>query len=82
MSTDTNRLRAIKPREPGQTPKTHRAHTVRTASGGTVALVYGARLAIKLHCTECMGFEGNPRDCTSPLCALYPFRGLTRRANG
>lgn len=35
--------------------------------------------AIKAFCTECMGFETNPIECTSWACALYPFRGRTLR---
>lgn len=33
-----------------------------------------ARRAIVENCKECLGWETNPRECTSPLCALYPFR--------
>jgi hypothetical protein len=33
-----------------------------------------ARRAIIEHCKECMGWETNPRECTSLNCALYPFR--------
>jgi hypothetical protein len=32
------------------------------------------RSAIMAMCRECLGFETEPRDCTSPLCALFPFR--------
>ena len=54
-----------------------RTHTVRTKDGGQKALNYGRKQAILLHCTECLGWEIHPRDCTSPLCPLYPFRGQT-----
>jgi hypothetical protein len=31
--------------------------------------------AIRLHCVECMGFQPSMiRDCTSPLCPVFPFR--------
>ena len=51
-------------------------HTVRTADGGTKEFdSYHRAFAIKAHCTECMGWEGRPYDCTATLCPLYPFRG-------
>jgi hypothetical protein len=53
------------------------SHTVRHQTGGTVQIdEYDWRKAIKVHCTECMGF-GDPKDCTDPLCALYRWRGRT-----
>jgi len=54
-------------------------HTVRTRDGATVALDgYTRSKAIKAMCSECMGWEAHPkRDCTSPLCPLYPYRGRT-----
>ena len=53
------------------------SYTVRTKDGGTKALKYGRKQAILLMCMECMGWEDHPHDCTSPLCPLYPFRGVT-----
>ena len=53
------------------------SHTVRTRDGGLKTLKCGRKQAIFLCCTECLGWEDHPRDCTSPLCPLYPFRGLT-----
>jgi hypothetical protein len=50
-------------------------HTIRAADGGTVTAKLNRGKAIKAMCTECMGFEGNPRDCTSKLCPLFPWRG-------
>ena len=55
-------------------------HTVRTKDGGTISLTITRAKAIKLHCTECMGFEGDPKGCTSPKCALFPYRGKTLAA--
>ena len=50
-------------------------HTIRTdGSGGTKIIKLTARRAIIENCKECLGWETNPRDCTSPLCPLYPFR--------
>lgn len=60
-------------------------HTVRTRDGGTVTLTVNRGAAIKLMCTECLGWDTHPRDCTAKLCPLYPFRGLTtasRNAGG
>lgn len=37
-----------------------------------------ARKAIQEHCKECVGFNSNEvRRCTSPNCALFPFRLYT-----
>ena len=38
---------------------------------------YTRNLAIKLMCTECLGYETNPKECTSPKCPLFPFRKMT-----
>ena len=57
-------------------------HTVRMRDGTTKALTYGRNMAIKLLCTECLGFEGDPKDCTCPLCPVYPFRGRTLASQG
>ena len=54
-----------------------RTHTIQAREGGTITLTYARAQAIKLKCMECMGWEGRPKDCTSPLCPLYPFRGTT-----
>jgi hypothetical protein len=53
-------------------------HTIRTKDGGTVKVKNYARTkAIKLMCTECLGFgEDHPENCTSPKCPLFPYRGL------
>ena len=57
-------------------------HEIRLRDGTTKALKYGRKMAIKLCCTECMGWETDPKDCTATLCPLYPFRGGTRASNG
>ena len=54
------------------------SHTVRTKDGGKKALKCGRKLAIRLFCTECLGWDSHPADCTSPLCPLFPFRGITQ----
>jgi len=56
---------------------TMRENTIRTRDGGTKAIRYGRRQAIALMCTECLGWEGDPKECTSPMCPLYPFRSRT-----
>jgi hypothetical protein len=70
-------LKRIRP-TPGATRRPKVAsHTVRTRDGGKITLKYGRKLAIRLFCTECLGWEDNPKDCTAPLCPLYPFRAGT-----
>lgn len=57
-------------------------HTVRTRDAKTKEIKnYTRGKAIKLFCTECLGWgESNPRDCTAPLCPLFPFRKGTQAA--
>jgi hypothetical protein len=70
-------LKRIRP-TPGATRRPKVAcHTVRTRDGGKITLKYGRKLAIRLFCTECLGWEDNPKDCTATLCPLYPFRAGT-----
>ncbi len=50
-------------------------HTVHNNNDGTIEIdEYTRGKAIRIHCTECMGFETNPSECTSVNCALYPYR--------
>ena len=55
-----------------------RKHTMRTADEGTITLKVSRKLAMSAFCTECLGWEGDPQDCTSPLCPLYPYRVKTQ----
>ncbi len=58
-------------------------HTIR-ATDGTIIEVedYSRGKAIKAMCGECMGWDCNPKkECTSPLCPLYPFRAGSRIAS-
>jgi len=56
-------------------------HTVRSMDGGTKDFApYTRGLAIKLHCTECMGYESDPKHCTDTKCALFTYRARTFRA--
>jgi hypothetical protein len=55
------------------------SHTVRSADGGTVELGckrdgYQRATAIEAHCSECMGWECPPGECTATLCPLFPYR--------
>jgi hypothetical protein len=64
-----------KPRSPAKRPC-----TIRTRDGTMLFVLLNRATAIKIHCTECQGWETHPRDCASVLCALYPFRGASRMA--
>ena len=68
----------IKTKNPG---KFNRVGKVRTRSGKIIELSMSARDAIRAHCTECLGWETHPKDCTAPLCPLYEFRGKTLATN-
>ena len=57
-------------------------HTVRTRDGGTKTFQkYTKGMAMKLMCTECLGWEREKGErCTSPLCPLFPFQKHTQMA--
>lgn len=58
------------------TKRTRRAsHVIRNRKGREIALRISPTEAIRLMCAECLGWEIAPKDCTSPLCPLFPFRG-------
>lgn len=60
-----------------------KVHRIRSRNGDPVEVAgYTRGKAIKAFCTECMGFSEHPRECTSPLCPLYPFRGKSLVAYG
>ena len=50
-------------------------HTIRTRDHKTKRILVTRKTAIKLMCTECLGWEDNPETCTAPTCPLFPFRG-------
>lgn len=58
------------------------SHTVRCADGKlkTIDNYVSRSKAIKLMCTECMGWDAHPNGCTDINCPLYPFRGKTLMA--
>ena len=61
-----------------ETSMTLKTITPRTADGGTKTITCGRALAIYIKCMECLGWEGNPnKDCCSPTCPLFPWRGRT-----
>jgi len=51
-------------------------HRIRADGFGKTKVVnLTARKAIIYHCRECFGFVAKEvRECSSPLCPLYPFR--------
>jgi hypothetical protein len=60
-------------------------HTIRTRNfTDTIKVVevddYTRGLAIKVFCTECLGYEDNPKTCTAPLCPLFPYRAKSEKA--
>ena len=64
-------------------PRKKTVHTVKTMDGGTLEVPGLTRaLAIKLLCTECLGWEGDPKECTAVHCPVFPFRGRTRLSRG
>ena len=62
-------------------------HTVKVKdhykNSNVVDLELTRQKAIACFCTECLGFEGNPRSkdprfgCTAYMCPLFPFRAKT-----
>ena len=62
-------------------------HTIRsidyaTTQKGVEVEPYTRSKAIKAFCTECLGFEGSPVDCTAKMCPLFPYRGRSLAAYG
>lgn len=52
-------------------------HVIRSADGRFVRLRLTRKLAMAALCTECLGFEDNPANCTAKTCPIYPFRAKT-----
>jgi len=52
-------------------------HSVKCANGLYKSIRLTRKLAMSIFCTECMGFEGDPMDCTAKTCPLYPWRKKT-----
>lgn len=56
-------------------------HKIRHRDGGEVEVDLTRDLAIKMMCTECLGWgEDHPNNCTAPLCPLFPYRGKSMKA--
>ncbi len=50
-------------------------HTIRDRKGKTKKVNLTPLSAIRHHCQECLGWSADDvRNCTSPLCPVYPFR--------
>lgn len=85
MAMNQNAVEALKKyREEGhqRAPRKKVNHEIMTMERKPV-IVEGLtpKLAIKIFCTQCFGYEGNPKKlCTSKNCPLFPFRGQTRVA--
>ncbi len=62
--------------------RTKKKHTIHDKNGNPITVNLTRSLAIKACCTECLGFEDNPSNCTSLFCPLYPFRGKTMISSG
>jgi len=48
-------------------------HTIRTSTGDKEVNLTPLS-AIYYNCKECLGYPKTAEECTSPKCALYPFR--------
>ena len=70
-------------REAARTNPGHRSlmktHAVRAQDGGMVTFkgCYSRKLAVEAFCMACLGWEQDPKECTAPLCPLFPFRRRT-----
>lgn len=50
-------------------------HKVKHKNGEVIELNLTRAKAIKVFCTECCGYEYNPKECEIQNCALWPYRG-------
>jgi hypothetical protein len=55
---------------------------IRGIDGVPIEVSLSRTTAIKVFCTECMGDGENPKECTSPLCPLFLFRGKSMISRG
>lgn len=65
-------------------PRKKIIHSVRSKRGGLIEIDGLTRSkAIKVFCSECFQWEGNPiAECTDNHCPLFPYRGRTQAAYG
>ena len=54
-----------------------RQHVLRCQNGRYLSIRLTRKTAIAAFCTECLGWETSPADCTARHCPLYPFRAKT-----
>lgn len=54
---------------------------IKTKSGKLKYVKLTKSKAIKCYCTQCMGWETNPKDCEITECPLYLYRGKTLLTN-
>ena len=59
-----------------------RTGKIRNPHGGTVETNLTPQQAIRAFCTECLGWQGDPKDCASVLCPVWPYRGKSLAYNG
>ena len=54
---------------------------IRMRNGHIKEVVLTRKQAIKVFCTECLGFGAvNPKDCTNIYCSLFRYRGKSQIA--
>ncbi len=50
-------------------------HSIRSKDGGTKRVQLTPIKSIRFHCLECVSWStAEVKNCTSPLCPLYPYR--------
>lgn len=56
--------------------RSKKKHKINHRDGGFVEINHYTRSkAVKLYCTQCLGWESHPKDCDIADCPLFPFRG-------
>lgn len=76
--TNENTIEPLELDESENETKETITHTVRHRDGGTVTIErYSRTKAIKLWCSECMGFEEDVLECTDKKCPFFPFKRRT-----
>ena len=57
-------------------------HTIRATDGTTIDVAdYTRGKAIKLFCSECLGWATHSKECENTTCPLFVFRGQCRLAS-
>ena len=82
LDRETARRMAEKAVRVAKKPQVRKIH-YRTYKDGVKVTEGGRELAIRLFCTECLGYgEVHPKDCESKDCPLYHFRGKSMLNGG